>query len=400
MGMLAGKRVLLGICGSIAAYKSAFIVRELVKRGAEVQVILTPSALRFVTPLSLATLSKRAALSDLVADEMRGVWNNHVQLGNGADLFVIAPASANTISKMAHGEADNLLLTTYLSATCPVFFAPAMDLDMHAHPANAKNIELLEKRGNIQIPAESGELASGLSGTGRMAEPENIVGFLENYYTERAPLRGKRVLITAGPTYEAIDPVRFIGNHSSGKMGFALAAVLAEAGAQVDLIAGPVHLETPRGVERVNVTTAAEMYEAALQRFENADIAVLAAAVADYRPASPAQSKIKKKDAALHINLEPTQDILKTLGGKKRKGQVLVGFALETDDAEANARGKLESKNCDLIVLNSLKDEGAGFGHDTNKVTLIGHNKTVVLGLKSKKETASDILDHLLKENL
>lgn len=400
MGMLEGKRVLLGICGSIAAYKSAFIVRELVKRGAEVQVILTPSALRFVTPLTLATLSKRPALSDLVADELRGVWNNHVDLGNGADLFLIAPASANTMAKMARGEADNLLLTTYLSAACPVFFAPAMDLDMHAHPANIENITLLEARGNSQIPAESGELASGLSGTGRMAEPERVIDFLENHFAERAPLRGKRVLITAGPTYEAIDPVRFIGNHSSGKMGFALAAVFAKAGARVTLIAGPVNLDTPRGVERIDVTSAAEMYDAAIPRFENADIAVLSAAVADYRPASPADSKIKKKDTALRIDLEPTKDILKTLGGVKRAGQVLIGFALETDDAETNARGKLEAKNCDLIVLNSLKDQGAGFGYDTNKVTLIGHNKKVVLGLKSKEETARDILDHLLTELL
>lgn len=400
MGMLEGKRVLLGICGSIAAYKSAFIVRELVKRGAEVQVVLTPSALRFVTPLTLATLSKRPALSDLVADEERGVWNNHVDLGNGADLFLIAPASANTLAKMARGEADNLLLTTYLSATCPVFFAPAMDLDMHAHPANSDNIALLESRGNIQIPAESGELASGLSGTGRMAEPEHIVDFVENYLADRAPLQGKRVLITAGPTYEAIDPVRFIGNHSSGKMGFALAAVFAEAGAEVTLIAGPTVLKAPRGVKRVDVTSAAEMYEAVIPRYEDADIAILSAAVADYRPAKPADAKIKKKDSALTIELEPTKDILKTLGGMKKAGKVLVGFALETNDAESNARGKLASKNCDLIVLNSLRDEGAGFGHDTNKVTLIGHNKEVVLGLKTKEETARDILGHLLTELL
>ncbi|MCA1750240.1 MAG: bifunctional phosphopantothenoylcysteine decarboxylase/phosphopantothenate--cysteine ligase CoaBC [Cryomorphaceae bacterium] len=400
MGMLEGKRILLGICGSIAAYKSAFIVREFIKKGAEVQVILTPSALRFVTPLTLATLSKRPALSELVADEERGVWNNHVDLGNGADLMLIAPASAHTLAKMARGEADNLLLTTYLSAPCPVFFAPAMDLDMHAHPANTENIELLEKRGNIQIPAESGELASGLSGTGRMAEPEHIAGFLENYFAEKAPLRGKRVLITAGPTYEAIDPVRFIGNHSSGKMGFALAAVFAKAGAEVTLIAGPVSRDTPRGVERINVTSAAEMFDATLPRFEKADIALLSAAVADYRPSAPAETKMKKKDAVLQIDLEPTKDILKTLGGMKRDGQVLVGFALETENAEANARGKLEAKNCDLIVLNSLQDEGAGFGHDTNKVTLIGHNKKMVLGLKSKEETAGDILDHILTELL
>lgn len=400
MGMLEGKRIILGICGSIAAYKSAFIVREFIKRGAEVQVILTPSALRFVTPLTLATLSKRPALSELVADEDRGVWNNHVDLGNGADLFLIAPASAGTLAKMAQGAADNLLLTTYLSATCPVFFAPAMDLDMHAHPANAHNIELLEKRGNIHIPSESGELASGLSGTGRMAEPENIADFIEAYFSERAPLRGKRVVITAGPTYEAIDPVRFIGNHSSGKMGYALAEALLAAGAEVTLVSGQVSLNPPRGAKLISVTSAEEMYRATLPLFRNSDIGVAAAAVADYRPAEPAKSKMKKRDENLVIRLEPTRDILKSMGAEKQSEQLLVGFALETDNAEANARGKLTAKNCDLIVLNSLADEGAGFSHDTNKVTLMTRNKTVNLELKSKKDAASDIVAFLVTEFL
>ncbi len=398
--MLEGKRILLGVCGSIAAYKSAYIVREFVKRGAEVQVILTPSALRFVTPLTLGTLSKHPVLSDLVADEQRGVWNNHVDLGNGADLFLIAPASAHTLAKMAGGEADNLLLTTYLSATCPVFFAPAMDLDMHAHPANAENIARLEERGHLHIPSESGELASGLSGTGRMADPEHIADYVEAYFTEKAPLRGKSVVVTAGPTYEAIDPVRFIGNHSSGKMGYALAKAFAEAGARVTLVSGPVSLPAPGGIRRISVTSAQEMYRETLPLFRESDIGVAAAAVADYRPAEPASTKMKKKDANLSIEMEPTEDILKSMGAEKKSGQLLVGFALETDNAEANARGKLVAKNCDMIVLNSLADQGAGFGHDTNKITLMTGNKTVHSELKTKEEAASDIVAFLVTEFL
>lgn len=395
MGMLAGKRVLLGICGSIAAYKSAYLVRELIKNGAEVQVILTPSALGFVTPLTFATLSKKPVLSALVADEEHGLWSNHVELGLWADLVLIAPASANTLARMSQGASDNLLLTTYLSAKCPVFFAPAMDLDMHAHPANQENISMLEKRGNIHIPSESGELASGLEGTGRMAEPEHIVAFLHSYFAERAPLRGKKVLITAGPTYEPIDPVRFIGNRSSGKMGYALAEACAKLGAEVTLVSGPTHITPPRGVQCINVGSAQEMYEATTMRFADCDIAILAAAVADYRPKDVATSKIKKANAAMQIELEPTPDILKTVGGMKTR-QILVGFALETDDAMANARKKLEAKHCDLIVLNSLRDEGAGFGHDTNKVSLITHNKTEDIALKPKAEVARDILDYII----
>ncbi len=395
MGMLAGKRVLLGICGSIAAYKSAYLVRELVKNGAEVQVILTPSALGFVTPLTFATLSKNPVLSTLVADEERGLWSNHVELGLWADLMLIAPASANTLAQMTQGAADNLLLTTYLSAKCPVFFAPAMDLDMHAHPANQENIAALELRGNIHIPSESGELASGLEGTGRMAEPEHIVSFLHSYFAERAPLRGKKVLITAGPTHEPIDPVRFIGNRSSGKMGYALAEASAKLGAEVTLISGPTHLAVPRGVQGIQVSSAQEMYDATTLRFADTDIAILAAAVADYRPREVATSKIKKANAAMQIELEPTPDILKTLGSVKTN-QVLVGFALETDDAFNNARKKLEAKRCDLIVLNTLQDEGAGFGHDTNKVSLITHNKTKDIALKPKADVARDILDYII----
>jgi phosphopantothenoylcysteine decarboxylase / phosphopantothenate---cysteine ligase len=399
MGMLQGKRVLLGICGSIAAYKSAFLLRELVKRGAEVQVIFTPSARDFVTPLTFATLSKRMVLSELVADYDHGTWNNHVELGLWADLMLIAPASANTLSRMAQGEAPNLLLTTYLSARCPVFFAPAMDLDMHAHEANQHNIDILEKRGNLHIPSEAGALASGLEGTGRMAEPEHIIAYLENYYTERAPLLGKRVLITAGPTYEAIDPVRYIGNRSSGKMGYAIAKCFAEAGAEVCMISGPVHLPTPGGVELINVQSAQQMYDAAMERYANCDIAVLSAAVADYRPAHVADAKMKKKDSPLQIMLEPTPDILKSMGERK-KGQVLVGFALETDNELAHAREKLKRKNCDLIVLNSLRESGAGFEHDTNKVTFVGSTITEALPLKSKDEVAHDLLNYLLANHL
>lgn len=397
MSLLHDKHILLGVSGSIAAYKSAFLVRELVKRGAAVQVILTPSATEFVTPLTLGTLSKRPALQHLVADEPRGVWNNHVDIGRWADLFIIAPASANTLAKMAQGEADNLLLTTYLSATCPVFFAPAMDLDMHAHQATTDNMAALERRGHVHIPSEEGELASGLHGTGRMAEPEHIADFVERWLEERAPLRGKRVLVTAGPTYEAIDPVRFIGNHSSGRMGYAIAEAFAKAGAEVHLVSGPTALLTPRGVHRIDVTSAQEMYEATIPLFAEADVAILSAAVADFRPASRADAKIKKETAEMRIELEPTPDILKSLGGMRR-GQVLIGFALETDDPVENARKKLETKNCDLIVLNSLRDEGAGFGYDTNKVTFVTRNKTAVHELKSKQAVAHDLLQYYLSE--
>ena len=399
MGMLEGKRVLLGVTGSIAAYKSAYLVRDLIKAGAEVQVIITPSASEFVTPLTLGTLSKRPVLSDLVKDADHGVWNNHVDIGLWADIFLVAPASANTLAKMASGEADNLLLTTYLSARCPVFFAPAMDLDMHAHAANQSNIQTLEKRGDLHIPSESGELASGLEGTGRMAEPLHIVAFLEAYFAERAPLKNKKVLITAGPTHEPIDPVRFIGNRSTGKMGYAIAEAAASLGAQVTLISGPVSLPPPRNVEVIQVQTAAEMYKETVDRFENTDIGILSAAVADFRPLTSASEKIKKADAKMHIELEETQDILKELG-RPKINQVLVGFALETENALQNAKGKLEAKNCDMIVLNSLRDEGAGFGHDTNKVTFVMHNKNIELELKDKSEVAIDIFECLISQFL
>lgn len=396
MGLLEGKRILLGVSGSIAAYKSAFIVREFIKAGAEVQVIVTPSAKDFVTPLTLGTLSKRPVLEHLVKDEAHGVWNNHVEIGLWADLFLVAPATANTLSRMAHGEADNLLLTTYLSARCPVYFAPAMDVDMHAHDANQENIRKLEARGNIQIPSESGELASGLHGNGRMAEPGHIISFIESHLSEQAPLRGKKVLITAGPTYEAIDPVRFIGNHSSGKMGYALAREARNLGATVTLVSGPVHLEAPRGVTLVKVQSATEMYEATTSRFAEADIAILSAAVADFRPKDVAKEKIKKQEASLTLSLEKTEDILRALG-KQKVHQYLVGFALETANELENAKAKLKAKNCDLIVLNSLRTAGAGFGHDTNQVTLIESNKTTTFELKSKDQVAVDIFDTILK---
>lgn len=395
MGFLDGKRVLLGVTGSIAAYKSAFIVREFIKAGAEVQVILTPSARDFVTPLTLGTLSKRPVLDTLVKDDTQGVWNNHVELGLWADLFLIAPASANTLAKMAHGEADNLLLTTYLSARCPVYFAPAMDVDMHAHEANQANIDTLTKRGNILIPAESGELASGLEGQGRLAEPDHIISFIEADLLSKSPLHGKTVLITAGPTYEPIDPVRFIGNRSSGKMGYAIARKAQALGATVQLISGPVHIDAPRGVELVRLETAAEMYAETTARFSACDVAILSAAVADYRPAHPAEEKIKKKESSMTLHLEKTMDILSSLG-KAKTHQFLVGFALETQNEIANAKGKLEAKNCDMIVLNSLRDSGAGFGHDTNQVTLIERNKSRTFELKSKEAVADDILKAIM----
>jgi phosphopantothenoylcysteine decarboxylase/phosphopantothenate--cysteine ligase len=398
--MLDGKRILLGVTGSIAAYKSAFLVREFVKAGAEVQVILTDAASSFVTPLTLGTLSKRPVLQNLVKEPLHaGVWNNHVELGIWADLMVVAPASANTLAKMAHGEADNLLLTTYLSAKCPVYFAPAMDLDMHAHGANQENINTLEGRGNVHIPSASGELASGLEGQGRMAEPEEIRAFIEKDLKSKAPLSGKKILITAGPTQEPIDPVRYIGNRSTGKMGYAIAAAAAEMGAKVTLVSGPTQLDTPRGVEVVSVQTAREMYEAAVPRFEEADIAILSAAVADYRPVSAADQKLKKKEQNLEIKLEPTQDILKKLGEEK-KDQILIGFALETENALENAKGKLERKNCDLIVLNTLEDENAGFGFNTNKVTFVSRNKIVETELKSKSEIAYDLLNFVMNQFL
>jgi phosphopantothenoylcysteine decarboxylase/phosphopantothenate--cysteine ligase len=390
--MLEGKKILLGVCGSIAAYKSATLVRGLVKAGAEVQVVMTNSATDFITPLTLSTLSKKPVLVNYFAPET-GEWNNHVELGLWADIMVIAPASADTMAKIANGQCDNLLTAIYLSAKCPVYFAPAMDLDMWAHPATQDNVARLQSFGNIMIAPESGELASGLHGTGRMAEPEHIVDFLAASLSKKLLLVNQNILVTAGPTYEAIDPVRFIGNHSSGKMGFAIANELAEMGATVTLVAGPTSQKVHHSnVKRIDVTSAQEMLDACLQHFKTAKACVMSAAVADYTPVIIEPQKIKKQDTNLHIELKKTVDILKTLGSQKRSDQVLAGFALETDHEEENAIGKLQKKNLDFIVLNSLNDSGAGFKTDTNKITIIDNklNKTTY-SLKTKTQVAQDI---------
>jgi phosphopantothenoylcysteine decarboxylase/phosphopantothenate--cysteine ligase len=395
--MLQGKKIVLGISGSIAAYKSAVLTRLLVKAGAEVKVVMTDSAKTFITPLTLSTLSKHPVLSEFIRDES-GQWNNHVDLGLWADAMLIAPASANTIAKMASGRCDNLLMAVYLSARCPVFLAPAMDLDMLQHDATRENLKKITSFGNRILDPTYGELASGLIGTGRMAEPEEIVAELEDFFVNGNALKGKNVLVTAGPTHEAIDPVRFIGNHSSGKMGFAIAESLANHGAAVTLVSGPTSLHTSHpNVDVKKVMSAEEMYETCLAVFPKTDIAVLAAAVADYKPTVKADQKIKKKDETLTIELTKTRDIAASLGKLKQKDQVIVGFALETEHEQENALKKLESKNFDLIVLNSLKDAGAGFGHDTNKITLIDSNRTIrSFELKSKKEAARDIVSAIL----
>lgn len=395
--MLQNKKILLGVCGSIAAYKAASLVRLLTKAGAEVRVLMTASASDFITPLTLATLSKNPVLSQFSTSET-GEWNNHVELGLWADLMLIAPASANTLAKMANGLCDNLLLATYLSARCPVYFAPAMDLDMYQHPATKSNLDKLKSFGNTIIEAEHGELASGLVGTGRMAEPENIIKVLEGAFSKKKALTGKQVLITAGPTYEAIDPVRFIGNHSSGKMGFAIAKAVADQGAKVNLISGPTHLTiTHPNIDLYRVTSAKEMYEKSQSIFKNSDMAILAAAVADYKPQQVANQKIKKQNTELTIALTKTEDIAASLGKLKTKNQVMVGFALETENEEVNAKKKIESKNFDLIVLNSLNDKGAGFGHDTNKISIIDkQNKIRTFELKTKEEVAQDIVDTII----
>ena len=398
MSILSGKKVLLGVTAGIAAYKAAFLVRGFIKAGAEVRVIMTPDAKDFVTPLTLSTLSKNEVLSTFTQEENENaVWNNHVELGLWADFLVIAPATANTLAKMASGTSDNLLLATYLSAKCPVYFAPAMDLDMYKHPSTHQSFEKLISYGNIMIPATSGELASGLEGKGRMAEPEAIVSFIEDDILNKLPLKGKKVLITAGPTYEAIDPVRFIGNHSSGKMGYAIAEAAAGLGASVILISGPTHLQLKHNlIEVIRVTSAAQMLDAVQANFDKVDIAIAAAAVADYRPAQVADQKIKKKEASMSIALEPTTDILAYRGKTKGK-QFLVGFALETENEIANAKGKLERKHLDLIVLNSLNDQGAGFKTETNKVTFISKSGAVVpQELKPKEEVAKDLL-HMIQ---
>ena len=399
MSVLSGKKVLLGVTAGIAAYKTANLVRLFIKSGAEVQVIVTPASKDFITPLTLSTLSKHPVHSTFYnKEEENEVWNNHVELGLWADVMVIAPTTSNTLAKMANGTCDNLLLATYLSAKCPVFFAPAMDLDMYKHPATKQNLDQLQEYGNILIPATSGELASGLVGEGRMAEPEDIISHIERDVLSRLPFQGKKILVTAGPTYEAIDPVRFIGNHSSGKMGFSIAKRAANLGAEVFLITGPSNEQVfHSGIHRINVTTAEEMYNKAHQYFPTSDIAILAAAVADYRPKNVSAEKIKKKKAPLVIELEPTKDILASLGLIKQH-QFLEGFALETTNEEENAIVKLEKKNLDAIVLNSLRDQGAGFTTETNKITFIDSKKEKIsFQLKSKALVAQDILNEILK---
>lgn len=386
------KNIVLGVCGSIAAYKSAFLVRLLVKAGANVKVVMTTDAAHFITPLTLSTLSKNPVLVDYFKADT-GEWNNHVELGLWADMMIIAPATANTLAKMANGLCDNLLSAVYLSAKCPVYFAPAMDLDMWLHPATRQNVSRLQSFGNVMISPGNGELASGLYGEGRMAEPEEIVSFLENESKKKLLLAGHKILVTAGPTYEAIDPVRFIGNHSSGKMGFAIADALALMGADVTLVAGPTaQISKQQSITRVDVTSAAQMLEACLSVYPGVTACIMSAAVADYTPANVASQKIKKQDDSFNIELKKTTDILKTLGEAKREGQILVGFALETNDEEMNAITKLQKKNLDFIVLNSLNDAGAGFAGDTNKITIIDRDlKKDTFDLKSKEAVALDI---------
>ncbi|MBG7613058.1 bifunctional phosphopantothenoylcysteine decarboxylase/phosphopantothenate--cysteine ligase CoaBC [Polaribacter sp. BAL334] len=398
MSVLSGKKILLGITAGIAAYKSANLVRLFIKLGAEVKVIMTPASKDFITPLTLSTLSKNPVHSQFYDTENENeLWNNHVELGLWADYFLIAPATANTLSKMSNGTCDNLVLATYLSAKCPVYFAPAMDLDMYKHPSTKENLEKLQHFGNIIIPATSGELASGLFGEGRMAEPEDIVSFIENDILSKLPLRGKKVLITAGPTYEAIDPVRFIGNHSSGKMGFEIAKTAANLGAEVFLISGPSQEQIKHSlIHRIDVVSADEMYKAAHQFFPEVQMAILAAAVADYKAKNVSNQKIKKKDATLSIELEPTKDILASLGANK-ENQFLVGFALETENEIENAKSKLQRKNLDMIVLNSLQDKGAGFATNTNKITIIDKDlNEKIFELKSKEAVSIDILNEII----
>jgi len=395
--MLKDKNIILGVCGSIAAYKSAVLVRLLVKAGANVKVILTTDAANFITPLTLATLSKHPVYTQYFEEET-GVWSNHVELGLWADYLIIAPASANTLAKMASGLCDNLLTAVYLSAKCPVLFAPAMDLDMWKHDSTQQNIEKLISYGNLLISPGNGELASGLFGEGRMAEPEQIVKFLIDFIRKDLPLLGKKALVTAGPTYEAIDPVRFIGNHSSGKMGFAIADELARRGADVVLITGPTHEKSTQSLRRIDVVSAAQMLDACKQAFTDAAITVMSAAVADYTPVTTAEQKIKKTTDEFNLELKKTTDILATLGQLKTGDQILVGFALETENEEAHAKAKLTRKNLDLIVLNSLNDKGAGFKMNTNKITIFNKSlEKTVFDTKSKDEVAKDICNEILK---
>lgn len=391
--MLSGKKIIVGITAGIAAYKTNSLVRLLVKSGAEVRVVMTPASSEFVTSLTLATLSKNPVWNSFKSGE-NGQWNNHVDMGMWGDLMIIAPCTANTLSKMAHGVCDNIMMAVYLSAKCPVWVAPAMDLDMYAHPATKENLKFLEQNGIHILPAGTGELASGLSGEGRMMEPEEITAEIENYFETFRFLEGKKLLITAGPTYEAIDPVRFIGNHSSGKMGFELSRAAAQMGADVKLISGPSSekIHHPK-INKTDVISAAEMHSSCIKYFDKADIIIMSAAVADFTPAIKSKEKIKKKNAAMVIELKPTADILKDLGSRKKKNQILIGFALETENEQTNAQKKLAEKKLDWIVLNSLKDKGAGFGTDTNKITVIGkNNKITKFELKSKREVAFDLL--------
>ena len=394
--MLKGKNVLLAVTGSIAAYKSAFLVRELIKKGSNVKVILTESSLQFVTPITLSTLSKNPVFKDFIKDQETGEWNNHVALGEWADLFLIAPATAHTISNLVTGKADSFFLATFLSNNSPVFVAPAMDLDMYKNTSTQENLATLQSRGIHIIDPDEGELASGLEGKGRMKEPEDIVSFLHQYLLSKASLRGKKVLISAGPTYEYIDPVRFIGNHSSGKMGYALAEEALKRGAEVTLVSGPVSITCSNEIKRINILSAEEMKKAIFKEFDQTDILIMTAAVADYKPKVVANQKIKKGGEELKLELVKTDDILKSISAKK-KNQFVVGFALETNDEKTNAKEKLVNKNLDVIVLNSLNDKGAGFGHDTNKVTIITKNDEQEYGLKIKSEVASDILNHIEK---
>jgi phosphopantothenoylcysteine decarboxylase/phosphopantothenate--cysteine ligase len=395
--MLKNKNIIVGVTASIAAYKAALLVRLLVKAGANVKVIMTPTSLNFITPLTLSTLSKNPVLFDFVKDKS-GIWNNHVDLGLWADAIIIAPASANTIAKIATGVCDNLLLATYLSARCKVYVAPAMDLDMYKHPSTVENLKRLQSFGNEIINPGTGELASGLSGEGRMAEPEEILEVLIKSISHTLPLSDKKVLVTAGPTYEAIDPVRFIGNHSSGKMGFAIAEEFANQGAQVTLVCGPNSLSSVnKNIQRIDITSAEELYNASVKAFKTADMAILSAAVADFKPVSAAKQKIKKTTALTTIELIQTKDTLAELGKLKNSHQVLVGFALETENEIANAKQKIKNKNIDLIVLNSTNDEGAAFKQDTNKITIIDkYNNVTEFELKDKVEVAKDILKAVL----
>ena len=398
MSVLSGKKILLGVSGGIAAYKTATLVRLFIKAGAHVQVIMTPASKDFITPLTLSTLSKNPVYSSFYdQSEDNEKWNSHVELGLWADLMIVAPATANTLAKMANGVCDNLLIAIYLSSKCPVYFAPAMDLDMYIHPSTLESFHKLKLFGNTMIPAESGELASGLSGEGRMSEPEHIVAFLEADLEGRLPLKGKKILITAGPTYEAIDPVRFIGNHSTGKMGFDIAQSAANLGASVILVSGPTHLKMENSlVKVVPVVSAQEMYDACHRYFDDVDVAITAAAVADYRPKEIAPNKIKKDADNFTIELEKNKDVLASLGEIK-KNQFLIGFALETENEIENAKLKIQKKNLDLIVLNSLQDEGAGFGKPTNKITFIDSDFVVEpMELKSKEAVADDILNKVI----